>query len=38
MFAPMAERVHPRSRIAGLHYFVVVQAILVDRTADWLDF
>jgi 4-hydroxyphenylpyruvate dioxygenase len=24
--------------IAGLHYFGVVQAILLDRTADWLDF
>jgi 4-hydroxyphenylpyruvate dioxygenase len=24
--------------IAGLHYFGVVQAILADRTADWLDF
>ncbi len=24
--------------IAGLHYFGVVQAILLERTADWLDF
>jgi len=24
--------------IAGLHYFGIVQAILADRTADWLDF
>ena len=24
--------------LAGLHYFGVVQAILADRTADWLDF
>src|SRR3979411_1585174 len=25
-------------RAAGLHYFGMVQAILADRTADWLDF
>jgi 4-hydroxyphenylpyruvate dioxygenase len=24
--------------LAGLHYFGIVQAILADRTADWLDF
>jgi 4-hydroxyphenylpyruvate dioxygenase len=37
-FVPLAG-VDPRPpAIAGLHYFGVVQAILVDRTADWLDF
>ena len=37
-FVPLAG-IDPRPpAIAGLHYFGVVQAILVDRTADWLDF
>ena len=37
-FVPLAG-VDPRPpAIAGLHYFGVVQAILVGRTADWLDF
>src|SRR5258707_13732051 len=37
-FVPLAG-VDPRPpAIADLHYFGVVQAILVDRTADWLDF
>jgi 4-hydroxyphenylpyruvate dioxygenase len=37
-FVPLAG-VDPRPpAIAGLHYFGVVQAILVDRTAEWLDF
>jgi len=37
-FVPLAGA-NPRSpAIAGLHYFGVVQAILVDRTADWRDF
>ena len=37
-FVPLAG-VDPRPpAIAGLHYFGVVQAILVGRTAEWLDF
>jgi 4-hydroxyphenylpyruvate dioxygenase len=37
-FVPLAGADPRPSAIAGLHYFGVVQAILVDRTADWLDF
>ncbi|HEY6722255.1 MAG TPA: 4-hydroxyphenylpyruvate dioxygenase [Burkholderiales bacterium] len=37
-FVPLAGANSPPPAIAGLHYFGVVQAILVDRTADWLDF
>src|SRR5256885_6280582 len=37
-FMPL-ERTEPRPpAIAGLHWFGVVQSILGDRTADWLDF
>ncbi|HEX6690379.1 MAG TPA: 4-hydroxyphenylpyruvate dioxygenase [Burkholderiales bacterium] len=37
-FVPLLE-VNPRPpAIAGLHWFGVVQAILNERTADWLDF
>jgi 4-hydroxyphenylpyruvate dioxygenase len=37
-FVPLAGTDPRPPAIAGLHYFGVVQAILVDRTADWLDF
>ena len=37
-FVPLAGANPRPPAIAGLHYFGVVQAILVDRTADWLDF
>src|SRR5205807_1875060 len=37
-FVPLAGADPGPPAIAGLHYFGVVQAILVDRTADWLDF
>ncbi len=37
-FVPIAGADPRPPAIAGLHYFGVVQAILVDRTADWLDF
>ena len=37
-FVPQAGTDPRPPAIAGLHYFGVVQAILVDRTADWLDF
>src|SRR5260221_13558288 len=37
-FVPLAGVEGPPLAIAGLHYFGVVQAILVGRTADWLDF
>jgi len=37
-FVPLADTDPRPPAIAGLHYFGVVQAILVDRTADWLDF
>jgi len=37
-FMPLAGTDPRPPAIAGLHYFGVVQAILVDRTADWLDF
>ena len=37
-FVPLAGADLRPPAIAGLHYFGVVQAILVDRTADWLDF
>jgi len=37
-FVPLAGADPRPSAIAGLHYFGVVQAILVDHTADWLDF
>jgi 4-hydroxyphenylpyruvate dioxygenase len=37
-FVPLAGADPRPPAIAGLHYFGVVQAILVDRTADWLDF
>jgi 4-hydroxyphenylpyruvate dioxygenase len=37
-FVPLAgTQPHPPA-VAGLHYFGVVQAILNERTADWLDF
>lgn len=37
-FVPLAgTQSHPPA-VAGLHWFGVVQAILNDRTADWLDF
>ncbi len=37
-FVPLAGADPRPLAIAGLHYFGVVQAIQVDRTADWLDF
>jgi 4-hydroxyphenylpyruvate dioxygenase len=37
-FVPLAGADPRPPAIAGLHYFGVVQAILVERTADWLDF
>ena len=37
-FVPLAGANPRPPAIAGLHYFGVVQAILVDRTADWRDF
>jgi 4-hydroxyphenylpyruvate dioxygenase len=37
-FVPLAGADPRPPAIAGLHYFGVVQAILVDRTTDWLDF
>jgi 4-hydroxyphenylpyruvate dioxygenase len=37
-FVPLADTDPRPPAIAGLHYFGVVQAILIDRTADWLDF
>src|SRR5260370_34648536 len=37
-FVPLAGVESRPLAIAGLHYFGVVQAILVGRTADWLDF
>jgi 4-hydroxyphenylpyruvate dioxygenase len=37
-FVPLASADPRPPAIAGLHYFGVVQAIQVDRTADWLDF
>ncbi len=37
-FVPLADANPRPPAIAALHYFGVVQAILVDRTADWLDF
>jgi len=37
-FVPLAGADPRPPAVAGLHYFGVVQAILVDRTADWLDF
>src|SRR5256886_17645325 len=35
-FVPLAGADPPPAAIAGLHYFGVVQGILVDRTRDWL--
>jgi len=37
-FVPLAGTDSRPPAIAGLHYFGVVQAMLADRTADWLDF
>ena len=37
-FVPLPGTAQRPPAIAGLHYFGVVQAILNDRTADWLDF
>src|SRR5437773_11818922 len=37
-FVPLAGADPRPPAVAGLHYFGVVQAILVDRTPDWLDF
>jgi len=37
-FVPIAGADPRPPAIAGLHYFGVVQAILVGRTAEWLDF
>ena len=37
-FVPLAETVSNPPAIAGLHWFGVVQAILDDRTSDWIDF
>ena len=37
-FVPLlGSQPHPPA-LAGLHWFGIVQSILVDRTADWLDF
>ena len=37
-FVPLTDSGPQPPAVAGLHYFGVVQAILADRTADWLDF
>jgi 4-hydroxyphenylpyruvate dioxygenase len=37
-FVPLTDSDPQPHALAGLHYFGVVQAILADRTADWLDF
>ena len=37
-FVPLANTDHNQPAVAGLHWFGVVQTILGDRTADWLDF
>ena len=37
-FVPLAGTDPRPPAIAGLHYFGLVHAILVDRTGDWLDF
>lgn len=37
-FVPLAGTEHNPPAVAGLHWFGVVQAILNDRTRDWLDF
>src|SRR5258708_25968082 len=37
-FVPLAATDPRPPAIAGLHWFGVVQSILGDRTADWLDF
>src|SRR5207302_1543007 len=37
-FVPLAATEARPPAIAGLHWFGVVQSILGDRTADWLDF
>ena len=37
-FLPFANAPRQPSAIAGLHWFGVVQTVLNDRTADWLDF
>jgi 4-hydroxyphenylpyruvate dioxygenase len=37
-FVPLADAPRQPPAIAGLHWFGLVQTILNDRTADWLDF
>jgi 4-hydroxyphenylpyruvate dioxygenase len=37
-FVPLADANPQPPAVAGLHWFGVVQAILSDRTGDWLDF
>ena len=37
-FVPLAHASRHPPALAGLHWFGVVQTILADRTADWLDF
>jgi len=37
-FVPLAGTQSKPAALAGLHWFGIVQSILGDRTADWLDF
>jgi 4-hydroxyphenylpyruvate dioxygenase len=37
-FVPLADAARDPPALAGLHWFGVVQTVLADRTADWLDF
>jgi len=37
-FVPLAVTQSKPAAVAGLHWFGIVQSILGDRTADWLDF
>ena len=37
-FVPLSNAPRRAPALAGLHWFGVVQTILADRTADWLDF
>src|SRR3954462_12742918 len=38
VFVPLAGTQAPPPAVAGLHWFGIVQSILGERTADWLDF
>ena len=37
-FVPLPQAPRQPPALAGLHWFGIVQTILADRTADWLDF